>query len=544
MRAEYGLIFPLRDAVALAEAIRRMLNDEALRERFAAEGLVRSEEYDLPIVMQHNQDILLATARMERQPHDHARSEKAPVEPGAPQAAGELVSEVPVSSVVAAGPDIAPQTPIVQPTRPSRLSNAARILRDGGLKALGARVAREFGAGGAQQKPAAEAPSSTQEDVTATRPDTDKIRLAVLVPSLDDAYIGLGAIGMLESLDRETFDIVLIRANAVVNDGGVPRDVGQYVLVPEPAVPCIGGAVTDELALRRAEELGWLSDSANGLSGMLSTLKVDAVLALGFYASLLATMAQRYAEAPTRTLAFMHSRAEDFADSAYGGDLYAALIRENFGHASRVLAPDARVRDDLVGKFGIDPQAVLVVPDPIDVASARRADAPVLSHPWLAPGSPVVVAVSGPRSAGGLPYLVEALALARRHEPVRCLVQGPETLRAQLEVLAEEAGVSGAIDVVSEDATPFPSDPRAMLYVSAVSDTNVPPSVVEAVDAGCPVIATRSSEALGVFLGQGERGVLVPMKDAESLADAMLQIVWDAEGRVEMAERAGEYLRR
>ena len=99
------------------------------------------------------------------------------------------------------------------------------------------------------------------------------------------------------------------------------------------------------------------------------------------------------------------------------------------------------------------------------------------------------------------------------------------------------------VSFLGNEASPWRLMQGSAGLVQLVSaDQDVPSAVLDAVAAGCPIISTKNSIAMEEFLGDSERGVLVRVKDAAALADAMLQVVWDDEARHEMVRRGIEHL--
>ena len=521
---DLGLIVPREDEVALASSIVRMLSDASLRHEFAVKGLDKVREYDLPKIMRHNQALVLAVAKM-KVPEESVAQQPRTERP----VARRLPSEGPQAGH---SPVETSQAQESEPPLPEAQQSPG---------ATGA-----VPSGPIEPAPAPPAPAEPALAVRPMRLPSDKIRLCVVVPDLDDEYNGAATTVLLNALDRDRFEVSLINVLGRVDDAVLPEDVEQHVLAAiHEDKPASAGVLTDEMSDKYHDEIAWMSAEARGLASKFVELQADVVFAQGFYASILATMAQKYTPWHVVTLATMRRHAADFADTAYRGDLYLALIRNYFNTANRVLAPDASVRADLVNKLDVDAGLISVVPDPIDtsIESARSQDA-VAEHPWFSDPEPVFLCVAEPDSAEGLSCLVRAVALANKREAVRCLVIGCEEHRRELSRLARQLDVAEVIDFLGEieNSWTYMHDTAAVVHSGVRHEMNVPAAVVDAVALCRPVISTKSGDAILEFLGQGERGVLVPMKDSFALADAMLQVVWDDDAAQEMVRRAAEHL--
>jgi glycosyltransferase involved in cell wall biosynthesis len=131
---------------------------------------------------------------------------------------------------------------------------------------------------------------------------------------------------------------------------------------------------------------------------------------------------------------------------------------------------------------------------------------------------------------------LEAATLAAREDPaVRFVIVGDGILRPELERQARETGIADRVIF-----TGWRRDlPRiyADLDVLAVTSNNegTPVSAIEAMAAGCPVVATNVG-GLPDLIREGETGYLVPPGDAPAVATALLRVLHQPE----MAQRMGE----
>ena len=196
---------------------------------------------------------------------------------------------------------------------------------------------------------------------------------------------------------------------------------------------------------------------------------------------------------------------------------------------------------------GIDPGPL---PSPADRARARQALG-------VDDGRLVVATVARLDPVKDLLSLLDAFAIVRRHVPDALLAivgDGPE--RAALERRAAQPDLAGAVRL-----TGFRSDVRALLpgadvYVSSSISEGVSITILEAMAAGVPVVATAvggTPEVLALETG----GRLVPVRSPQRLARAVMALAADplrraaigAEGRrrVETAftldRMVGEYAR-
>ena len=136
-------------------------------------------------------------------------------------------------------------------------------------------------------------------------------------------------------------------------------------------------------------------------------------------------------------------------------------------------------------------------------------------------------------------FLEAAAVVAGKDPSARFVIVGDGTLRPALESYAEEMGIADRV-IFTGWRRDLPNI-YADLDVLAVTSNNegTPVSAIEAMAAGCPVVATHVG-GLPDLIQEGKTGYLVPPGDAPALATAWLRVLQQPE----MARRMGETARR
>jgi glycosyltransferase involved in cell wall biosynthesis len=90
-----------------------------------------------------------------------------------------------------------------------------------------------------------------------------------------------------------------------------------------------------------------------------------------------------------------------------------------------------------------------------------------------------------------------------------------------LQQLATRLGITDRVNFRGyvPDPLPYLTSAHALLLSSAWEGQGA--VLLEALACGCPVIATRSTAAVGDVLGEGRFGTLVPPGDEDALAEAI-----------------------
>lgn len=188
---------------------------------------------------------------------------------------------------------------------------------------------------------------------------------------------------------------------------------------------------------------------------------------------------------------------------------------------------------------GIKPDDVTFVPNGID--AVREGDgAKVREELGIAPDAPVVGAVAVLREQKALDVLIRAAAELLGELPgLRVLIAGDGPERERLEALASELGADGAVTLLGiRSDVP---DLLAALDVAALSSDyeGSPLAVMEYMDAGLPVAATRVG-GVPDLIEDGVHGFLVDPQDPAALAAAIGRLLRDREAAAAMGARARE----
>lgn len=226
---------------------------------------------------------------------------------------------------------------------------------------------------------------------------------------------------------------------------------------------------------------------------------------------------------------------------AYGGNRLRPFLDRNLiaRWSAAFVAVSAEGRRRMIEDERIDPTDIVVIAngisgfEPGDGSQMRAA----LGIPLDAP---VVGSVGHLRAEKAFEVLIEAVAIARdTHPGLVALVAGEGPCRTALEELRARLGLEGGVRLLgARDDIP---DLLATLDVAVCcSDFEGGPlSVMEYMEAGLPVVATRVG-GLPELVRDGESGVLVPPRDPGALAEAMAQMLDDASLRARMGARGRE----
>ncbi|MCW3014333.1 MAG: glycosyltransferase [Solirubrobacterales bacterium] len=225
-------------------------------------------------------------------------------------------------------------------------------------------------------------------------------------------------------------------------------------------------------------------------------------------------------------------------------------------------------RRKMIDVSGIPAESLVVVPNAIATPTPSGARRP---RPEPGPRVPVIIAVGVLRRQKAFDVLIRATSLLRRDHPeVRTLIVGgavttvepdePDRLRRlvsalggpdavehdepdRLRRLVSELGVGDCVTLLGARTDVFDLLAAADVAVSCSSFEGSPLAVMEYMEAGTPVVATRVG-GVPDLIEDGVHGLLVDPGDPEALARAISALLDDPSRAAVMAHRARERRRR
>jgi glycosyltransferase involved in cell wall biosynthesis len=198
-------------------------------------------------------------------------------------------------------------------------------------------------------------------------------------------------------------------------------------------------------------------------------------------------------------------------------------VRKLFPQADRIIAISHGVGEDVLRQGGCEPSQLFVIHNPaVDADLEKRALEPP-GHPWLVDGGPpVVLGVGRLVPQKDFETLLRAFARVRAEMPARLLILGEGREHERLRELAAGLGLGADVDLPGFDPNPVSAMARAGTFVLSSAWEGFGNVVVEALATGCPVVSTDCPSGPGEILDGGRFGRLVPVGDAEALAEALL----------------------
>jgi glycosyltransferase involved in cell wall biosynthesis len=329
--------------------------------------------------------------------------------------------------------------------------------------------------------------------------------------------------------------LLLTAARVMQTHGHDVRIVSLTELGPMGLEAQSQGIPTESLKMRRGvpDPRGLLR-----LHGIVRSWRPDVVHSHMVHANLMARVLRLMVRIPV-LISTIHNIYE-------GGPWLMAGYRLTNGMVDHITAVSEAAAERFVRERIVPAKLVTVIPNGVDTDlfrnvaatardSLRRSLGLSQQFVWLAVGRFEV--------SKDYPNMLQAFARVREHEPrSMLLLVGRGSLQGEAEALVRERGLGDAVRFlgVRQDVPEVMS--AADAYVMSSAWEGMPMVLLEAAAAGLPIVATRVGGNHEV-VRQEESGFLVPPRDPQALAHAMLHMMKLSESeRRRMGERGREYV--
>ena len=170
-------------------------------------------------------------------------------------------------------------------------------------------------------------------------------------------------------------------------------------------------------------------------------------------------------------------------------------------------------------------------------AACQDADADVLDPYPVEPTDRIIGTVGRHIEAKGYHYLIDAMVpVTREHPDAKLLMVGDGPERGALERRVKHHALDDAVVFAGEQASVPPFLAQFSLGVFSSLHEGLPLSPIETMAAGVPIIGT-DIPPFRRLLGNGEAGVLVPSRDSDALAEAIITLFSEPDERRQLGEQ-------
>ena len=223
--------------------------------------------------------------------------------------------------------------------------------------------------------------------------------------------------------------------------------------------------------------------------------------------------------------------------------LFLAIERRLAMASTKILTVSEGLREELLRLRIGRPETVGVMPLGLELDGLLRSDrrrGELRRRLGISPEVPLVGIIARLVPIKDHSTFLEAAADLHRSRPdVRFLIVGDGELRPHLEQQAHALGLSQCVTFLGWQRELEPIYADLDLVVLSSLNEGTPVSLIEAMAAGLPVVATRVG-GVSDLVEHGKTGLLVPPKDPEAFSGAMEALLGDPDRGREMGRLARE----
>jgi glycosyltransferase involved in cell wall biosynthesis len=355
---------------------------------------------------------------------------------------------------------------------------------------------------------------------------SQRVRVAFCIDNMGIGGTELNALRTAERLDRSRFDVSVV---CLQEQGPL---LARYRKQGIPVLTLPLGRLHGITALRQGARL----------ARYLATRQVDIVHSHDVYNNIFATAWARVARTPV-----VIASRRWWDDVPRPG--LRVVNRYAYRFADCVIANSRTVGDLLVTDDGVHSERVAVVSNFVDepafapLAHAGSNPGALLGALGVPPGSLVVGCIAGLRPIKDHESLITAIASLRPRWPALHLVLvGDGEARPSLERRTRELGLTDVVHF----AGVRPNEPNLhhLFDISVLCSLSeaFPNSIVEAMAAGKPVVATRVGGIVDAVV-DGQTGLLVAPRQPAALAGAIERLLIDPALRRHWGDAAARHAR-
>lgn len=344
-------------------------------------------------------------------------------------------------------------------------------------------------------------------------------RVCFVLPSLNGGGAERAAVQVLNGLNPEAWDRSMF----------LFERTGPYLADVDPAIDL------------QASPSAGRGERWQALRRFIQERRPDVVVAFLSFATTLT--AARAAQTGARVVFNQQTPLTAFLDDAdyqwrdgWKRTVFAATSRLTYGAADLVIATSSGVAADLISNFSVGPDAVEIIPNPVDLEQVRARGREPLDHPIDGAG-PVIVAAGRLADAKNYPMLIDSMRVLRESMPVRLLILGQGELEPALRRQIAELGLDEVVTLLGFQRNPWKVMARADVFALSSHYEGFGNVLIEAMALGVPVVATASAGTRDI-VSDGVDGRLVESHTPDAMAAALRGILDNRATRDAMARAA------
>jgi glycosyltransferase involved in cell wall biosynthesis len=197
-------------------------------------------------------------------------------------------------------------------------------------------------------------------------------------------------------------------------------------------------------------------------------------------------------------------------------------LRFLYPRADAVIALSDKLAAHISEVAHVSLDRIHVIPNPVLPRVIGHSEPAVA---LLKNSAPLILACGRLERQKDFATLLQAFALVRVQRPARLVVLGEGSEYSALIALAATLGIEHDVEFPGYEPNPHDWMRHAQVFVSTSLCEGFPNVLLEALDNGCQVVSTDSSDTVAEILGNGRFGAIVPVGGTVEIARSILAIL-------------------
>ncbi len=218
------------------------------------------------------------------------------------------------------------------------------------------------------------------------------------------------------------------------------------------------------------------------------------------------------------------------------------LVPYLYPDADTVGAVSDGIRKSIAAAIKIPRERIDVLNNPVKIPKTAELTKPTAVLKELNPKQiPFILGVGALSFEKNFGLLIEAFKHVRSKRPLKLMIAGEGPKRPELEKQARETGYADDIHLPGFVDNPYALMREAQLLALTSKWEGLPTVLIEAMALGKSVVATDCPSGPSEILMGGSLGCLVPLNDAEALANAIERTLDTPQDPTELMRRAADF---
>lgn len=264
------------------------------------------------------------------------------------------------------------------------------------------------------------------------------------------------------------------------------------------------------------------------LASLINETRPDAVICFGIHTGIAATLSSlSWRTTPALIIRNENNLHTDWQQGTWLNRIIGPYLSRWAARKAHVIAVSKSLAQPTTDFLRIPSSRLTTILNPvIDDSAPQITGTEKALHPWLRDKSvPTFVAMGRLEHQKGFDVLIDAFSRAKKRTDARLIIFGKGALRDALQNQIVSCGMNESICLAGFTPHAITQMSAAHAFVLSSRFEGFGLVLVEAMLAGTKVISTDCDFGPAELLENGRYGKLVPIDDAQALADAMLQSI-------------------